>query len=404
MMSFFDKLKPFGPPSRDKFAQSLRNAVLKAGEKGKVLYDRENFRLLVEGEKNQLFLDNAYREYISIPRNEQKAIFQKWVRMWFVHLREIPVEYDDIKHDLLPVLKPRIYYETIKIIAETDGNVIPDWPYQILEDPLVVGMVYDEPESTKTINQENLDHWGVTLYETMEVARANLEKLPFHYLGPGEDKEGIYVSMTGDSYDATRLILLDRIRSFKVKGKHVAMVPNRETLIVTGSEDEEGLKAMVDLGKEALQQSRLISGFTFRLEEDDWLRWLPAPSHPLYVEFREMQIHSVGQDYHEQKELFEKLHQTKNIDIFVASYRAMQDDSKMWSFCVWPKGCNALLPKTDTIIFLEGESNPIMVEWNKALEAFDDLMEQQDIYPTRWLVQEYPDKERLLTIGKEVKK
>ena len=62
--------------------------------------------------------------------------------------------------------------------------------------------------------------------------------------------------MTGDCYDASRLLLLDTIRQFRVKGDYIAMVPNRDTLIVTGAEDADGLKAMVGLAKDAVQKPR----------------------------------------------------------------------------------------------------------------------------------------------------
>ena len=43
--------------------------------------------------------------------------------------------------------------------------------------------------------------------------------------------------MTGDAFDAARILLLDRVRSLKLTGEPVAMVVNRESLLLTGSED-----------------------------------------------------------------------------------------------------------------------------------------------------------------------
>ena len=55
-------------------------------------------------------------------------------------------------------------------------------------------------------------------------------------IGPKEG-EGVYVFTTNDGYDSSRLIILDLIRQFQVKGDYIAMAPNREMLIVAGSED-----------------------------------------------------------------------------------------------------------------------------------------------------------------------
>jgi hypothetical protein len=45
--------------------------------------------------------------------------------MWFARLKEKPAGCTDIQHDLLPTLKPQIYYETEKMVIATNGNVPP---------------------------------------------------------------------------------------------------------------------------------------------------------------------------------------------------------------------------------------------------------------------------------------
>jgi hypothetical protein len=62
---------------------------------------------------------------------------------------------------------------------------------------------------------------------------------------------GVYVSPWHDSYDSSRLFLYDLIWHLEVDGEHVAAVPTRHTLIVTGSEDYGGLE---------LYENRRITG------------------------------------------------------------------------------------------------------------------------------------------------
>ena len=65
-MAIFDKLP--GPPSKDKFAKLLMDAIHKAGETGEIAYEPEEFRLRGEAEKGSIiFLSNAYQEYCSAP-------------------------------------------------------------------------------------------------------------------------------------------------------------------------------------------------------------------------------------------------------------------------------------------------------------------------------------------------
>lgn len=108
-----------------------------------------------------------------------------------------------------------------------------------------------------------------------------------------------YLSSRNDSYDASRLLLVDTIRQFRVKGDYMAMVPNRDTLIVTGSDDVNGLKRMVALAKDALARPHPMSGLALRLDGDDWVSWMPIALHPLYSDFRLLQVQSIAQDYSE---------------------------------------------------------------------------------------------------------
>ena len=177
-------------------------------------------------------------------------------------------------------------------------------PYQTLGDDLGLGLVYDMPDSMKPISNKEIDGWGVTLYEALEAARDNLRHLRPMIVGPKEG-EGTYVFTTNDGYDATRLILLDLIRQFQVRGDYIAMVPNREMLIVAGSQDKSSLEAMVALTKKAFEQPRTVSAAALRLDGDEWVSWMPALGHPLDEDFRLLRIQTCGQDYAEQKELLD---------------------------------------------------------------------------------------------------
>ena len=116
------------------------------------------------------------------------------------------------------------------------------YPQQVLAEHLAIGLVYDLPDSMRTIVDEDLENWGVTFYEALEAACANLrQKEDPVFVSP---HDGTYLSATGDNYDASRLILTDMIHQFDVAGDAIAMVANRDTLIVTGSENTPGLKMM----------------------------------------------------------------------------------------------------------------------------------------------------------------
>jgi hypothetical protein len=251
----------------------------------------------------------------------------------------------------------------------------------------------------RSISQDNLDDWGVTFYEAMEAARHNLTQLEHAFIGPKQG-EGVYLSTTRDGYDSSRLILLDLIRRLRVAGDFVAMVPNPDTLIVTGSEDMDGLKGMLGLATNALQQPRPISGIAVQLDGDDWVPWLPDPAHPLFGEFRGLQLQSIGRDYAEQKEMLDG---TTDKDTFVASFSILQhpETGHFMTYCVWPKDVLVLLPRTDLIAFMQEGKAPLMATWDRVIEVMSDSMTPLDIYPQRFRVSEFPTEEQLAAMGAE---
>jgi hypothetical protein len=371
--------------------------IQRAGEKRRIIYDPSEFRLTVANEKGRvMFLQNGFAEYCSVPEAERGKVLARFVRNWFVEEKTIPEDFEDASHDLLPAVRERTYFSMAELMMQLEGKVQGEIPYQPLGDNLAIGLVCDLPEAMQTIGQERLDKWGVTLYEATEVARENLGKLPFTFLGP-KDGEGVYMSATNDNYDASRLLLLETIRQFRVKGDPVAMVPNRDTLIVTGSDDVDGIKGMLALVKDALQKPRPMSGLALRLDGDEWVSWMPPVSHPCYDEMRVLQIQNSGQHYNQQKELLDKLNQKNGTDIFVATFTVVQDTKTeaLLTYCVWSKGCLTLLPKTDTVAFIEKDKALVMVGWDRAVEIVGSLMEPMGFYPERFRVAEYPTDEQL---------
>ena len=156
-----------------------------------------------------MFLHNGFAEYCSVPKAERNKTVARFVRNWFVAEKSIPEDFQDASHDLLPAVRERAYFAMAELMMQLDGKVLGEIPYHQLGDHLAIAIVYDLPEAMQTIGQERLDKWGVTLYEAMEVARENLAKLPFAFIGP-KDGDGVYLSATNDNYDACRLLSLIR--------------------------------------------------------------------------------------------------------------------------------------------------------------------------------------------------
>jgi hypothetical protein len=393
-------------PSKDHFAELMADAIRRAGETTPIRYDAEEFRLIAEGEGNHLFnLGNVYREYCAAAEEKRPEVLRRNVRSWFSYRRDIPSTLEDACPDLLPTVRSRAHFELSCMQLRLQGMEEADWPYRALAEHLGIGLVYDLPDSMVQLQQRNLTDWRVSFEEALAAACLNLAEISGHLFEKPEP--GVWVSPWRDNHDAARLLLLDLIRAHEVRGEPVAMVPNRDTLLLTGSEDDEGLAQMATLAEKALENPRPISGAAVRLEGDSWVPFLPDSEHPAHSRFRLLAVRSMAQDYAEQSELLKALHDENEEDVFVASFTAMQqkESGRVRSYCVWSEGIESLLPRTEEVFFFrpndEGEGEIVAGgEWERVLQAAGHLMEPLGIYPERYRVKEFPTGEQLTQIGR----
>jgi hypothetical protein len=245
-----------------------------------------------------------------------------------------------------------------------------------------------------TISGTRFEEWGVTFYEALEAARHNLEASDGMLAKIGD---GFYASTTGDSYDASRLLMLDLVRTLDLSGEIIAMVPNRDSLFITGSDDVEGLGIMAQLGEKALSEPRPISAIPLRLEGDEWTSWMPDESHPTFQKFKMLEVRTMHGEYAEQNGLLHRLHEARGINDFIAQYSATQNQKtgEVSSYCVWADAAgSALLPKTHRVVFLRGEV-VADAEWTRVRDVVGHLMNPIDLYPPRFRVCEFPSESEL---------
>ena len=387
-------------PSKDDFAQLMIDRIQQAGEKGRIAYHAEEFRLRGEGERSAaLMLGNAYKEYCAAKEDHRERVVRHWVRNWFSLLRDMPEDFEDVKPDLLPIVRSRSHFELNQLRSMVETGTPISWPYVPLGEHFGVALVYDLPDAMRSIPQANLDSWGLTLYEALEIACQNLATLPAKFIGP-QSGDGVYLSATGDNYDASRILSRELIGQFRVQGDPVAMIANRDNLIVAGADDTAGLGAMLKMAAEALEQLRPISSVAVRFDGEEWVPWLPDASHPLHTQFRRLFFDTVGRDYAEQKELLDRLHAKTEKNIFVATFNVVQDpDGRRLSYAVWTVSEESWLPQADMLVFGGLDGKPTMVPWSRAWEVVGHLLEPLDIYPPRYCVRGLPSAEQLAAMG-----
>jgi hypothetical protein len=403
-MRFIERL--FGPPSLKRFAARLMQALRDAGETSQLQYDAAEHRILLlrdRAEPAVVNLDNMYQTYVQQPRAERATYLRSLVRGVLTHQKELPDEFDAARHDLRPKLWARagLEQERLRSLAGKPNRSLANPLCETIGEHLLLFVAYDWPEATQSLSAEHLEGWDVTFYQAMEVARQDLEEATQGYAQIGEGKH-LYAFVSGDSYDAARLTLIDRIRDLDVVGKHVAMVPNRDSLVITGSEDPVGLQMMADVAGKALEENYVLSGIALILDEGAWVDWMPPADHPLHRRFRDLELMWIGPLYEEQKKLLDAVHERQGIDIHVGSFSAVQKKTgEQVSYCIWGRGADSLLPVTQKVAFMqEGHKGPIALgDWARVLEIAGDLMELTEHYPRRYRVREFPNATALEAIG-----
>jgi hypothetical protein len=398
-MRLWDKLRG-GQRPEDQFAKEMMNALRRAGAPAPLKYDADRFAILVGDRQAELNLHNLFSEYRGTPPEGQAEAMRRFVRAFaatFTH--QPPKTFDEARPLLRPYVRERFYREALRLRMQIEGAERSEMLCRPLSEHLLVALAQDAPDNVWTLSEDALSAWEVGADEAFAVARENLVK---EGLALMRLSSGVYVSARGDSYDASRLTLQHLIRQAEVKGQHVAMVPNRDTLLITGSEDEQGLTHMAACAEHALaKQPRPMTGAAVRLEGDEWVAFMPPPEHPAHRAFRKLLTESVSRNYAEQGELLEALHGKTGEDVFVAACKEGTggDAEDVVTYCIWPEGVDALLPQTDEVIFARGDpdkpefSGP--AKWEQVASAVGDLMVPAGMYPERFRAKQFPTEAQL---------
>lgn len=395
-MGIFDQL--FGPPTQERFGESFIAEMRRQGFQDPVIFAAAKFHLLVRGGARFIALQNFYAEYCLLDPSQRSANLTRMATIAMTSLRGLPDKFEDALSSLQIRLMSRLYFSKIYLEWSTKEQPNPlDVATERIGEHLCATVVHDHPFNMVSVGNEQLAKWGVTLHEALEVGRKNLARETFTYASIGER---VYESRTRDNYDASRLLITDLIRDLKVQGDHIAMVPNRDTLLIAGSEDEAGLAILLTLAEKARETAHPMVFTPLRQNGNTWEDWMPPSDHPLYWPFKMLEIDYLTYVYETQQKLLDAVNTKCGENVFVASYMAYRyPDGKVSSDSVWTKGLDTLLPKTTKLAFgVEGEGIVAAGEWERVVELVGDLMEETDLYPVRYRVRRFPSDAQLEAI------
>ena len=406
-MAIHDRLIPH--PSPEKFAYLVIEAMKQAGREGPFTVLAERFAIQVGSGHSTVMmnLNNVYQEYLAAPEAERRRVLDRFVA-GYTTPDAIDRPFEQVRHKLRPRVRERFWYEAVRLECELHKDPPPDIPFLELAPHLAVEVAVDLPAAIASVSHGQFTRWGVPFDEALRVARNNLQNVSgdaFQKLGPG-----IYRSSRGDNWDASRLYLPELIRRLDVRGRPVAAVPNRDTLIVTGTEDAAGLTKLAELTEQVLDEHpRPMTGMPVVLEGDQWRSFLPEKDHPHYRQFRLLYLRSVAGEYEGQGRLLTAIrdHQEQSEYTYVGSMEVAEEEGVVFSSWVWVEGVTTLAPKAERIGFVRMTEDwePLEVlgiaEWDDVMAVVGDRFQSMDHYPPRYRVEAgaFPNEVELRKIG-----
>ena len=393
------------------FAEKVTAELRRRGLTEAIEYDDTEFRLTLESGQSFL-LANAFADWQQAPRLRRGAVLRRYVDGYEeMALAALPDSVDRARANLLPRVRDLQYYAVTEYRLATAGDTSGWLSYQALNDQLAVEIVYDRPNSVTSVHPERLQAWGLSFDEALRTALANLrERTTATFTRHGD---GLFVSPWRDAYDTSRLLLPELVARLEVRGDPVALLPHRDHLIVTGSDDAGGLRRAAELAEPLLADQRRETGYAFSLRDGAWLHFMPPDDHPARTAFANLVRITQTLDYNDQQQaLIERLEKEgKADDVFVATAMLTEDEAtgELWSVCSWAKGVPTLLPQADRIAFPRGAGAGApridTVPWKDAIPHVADLMKAQGLRPERWFVDSFPDAEtmaRLESLAKPI--
>lgn len=377
--------------------------VKQAGESREIRYEKQayQFSFYDQGELAGVAnLGNIFQEYDRLAEKEQEAYLGQVTRAILSHHKSIPEEFEDARPDILPIVRSRAYLEIGNLERRLRGEHPAEATSTMVGDHLLALPIFDLPEAMRTIDNARMHQWGRTIYELMEVALENLDEMTATVTTVDQR---VFLFRNQDHYDASRLLLTERIRQLELQGQPVAMVPTRDCLIVTGDEDETGLHLMHQLASQHAHDPRPISLTPCRLTSDGWETWLPPVDHPQHDALFELHMQGHSAEYREQHEAIEVGFAQSGQEGFVANYYLHRDlkTRRLHSYCVWPECSHALLPQSDVVVFMDSSHMKPLASgtWEEVQAALGSQMEDLKTYPPRYRVLGFPSEEALRQIG-----
>jgi hypothetical protein len=404
-MSFWSGVRRFfgmgssseSAPSKpeDHFALAMMEVVRAIPGVTSVRRSDTDFALeLTTAQGNQtFFLGNMFAETREVSPDERAERVRRFVSALVAP--ESDLGWEQAIERLVPLLRASTIFTGVTGGAEGPVPIARPFAPFLIE---TVGI--DSDASFQIVTSGDVERWEVSIEQVFAAAHGvaasafqDEDVAPYDPSAPYP----IWCVARDDSYESSRLLLPGWLASFegRVKGRPVAIVPDRSKLIVGGDGDEACLKRLVETARREHQAShRSISPALYTVgPAGNVVPLTLPPNHPLAKEVTLGHLQLALAEYGaQQKPLQDKV----GGDTFVATFKGVErPDGTLTSLSTWSENVATLLPKTEEIVFVlgPGSNAPVVfgVPWTVVERiAGDHLVREPDLDPPRWRTR-WPD-------------
>ena len=390
-------------PDREWVARALTEALVRRGvERGSIAYDPDQYALRYGSEVS--FLANLYADCCCAWPWQRRGRIERFARLrqGFATERE---PFAAVRSRVLPAVRDRYMFEAVALVARADGNRPASHPLRPLGMRLAAGLVIDSEESMQLVSDEDLRHWGVSEDEAFVVAAGNLGRRPRNLESAGE---GVYVGPWNDCHVPSRLALPDLLGDVDVDGEVVAVAPNWNHLILTGANHAAGLAGAIRFAmKVTAEEPKAMSALPIVKRGGEWVTLELPRGHAVEPLLRKARVLELSGVYADQKQLLDRVHEREELDVYVAAYNGVrhEETDSHSSYCVWAKGVDALLPRTEEISFFddgqpEGRRVVGRFDWDIVELHCRELMRPTEHALQRFRVADFPSPDQLAAMAR----
>ena len=336
------------------------------------------------GTTRHVFLGNLAREYADAAPAARRGVVARYARL---AARPIGLASPDLRTRLLPKLTPR--KERAGLRTAGVHNLLAGRP--LANGALSLELAVDERESVRLVTESDLAGCKLSEDEAYVHALTNLRQ---RSTGRWEElAPGLLQSPWGDYFDGARLALPTLVRGLPIRGKPIAVVPNRCVLLVTGSEEPAGLGVLVRATRMFMEKDRPVHVAPLVLDGEQWRAIDPGADFdavamaPSLLFLRSLQA---------SLDLAACSEQVK-AQLLAQGYRAvgdfgrLQGEDVVQTMAQCPAGDGVVLPKTDIVAF----SDDVLVFWSKLEVILGADLVRLDVWPPHYEMKRRPTAEEL---------